>query len=425
VQEELAVTDVAQLEHERPPEPVAGAGRRLRIAVVTPELLRTRGTERANSEFVARMALEHDVHLFAHHWQPAPGDPAVSFHRVPVIPWPGLARFLSFFAAASLAVAREERRGAFHCVYSPGANCMQVDVSTAWFCQARQLALFRSGRHRPAPESLMDWLKLAHRWSYARVVAGVERAFYRSARRWRVIAQSRLLARDLESFYGLDAARTRIAHGGVNASAFTPTERDALRPRARRDMGLKDSQFVFLFIGNNWLIKGLYHAMRALAEVPGALLLVVGADYERTDSWQRLARELGIAERVTYLPRRPDVIYYYAAADALLAPSVYDTFPLMPLEAMACGLPTIISAQTGTAEIVTGEETIVVSSPENTPELAEAMRRLASDTALRARLVAAGLAFAQRHSWDNIYAAVTEEMLAVAEQSAGKNGRHA
>ena len=385
--------------------------RRLRIAVVTPELHRTGGTERANAEFVANFAREHEVCLYAHRWTPDPGV-KVCFHPVPVLLWPGVLRFLSFYAAASLAVERGERRhGRYHGIYSPGANCRQVSVSTAWFCQARQLDLFRSGRHRPPPASIMDWLKLAHRWSYSWIVAGVERRFYQSARLERVIAQSRLLAGDLAHFYSVPEAKLAVAHGGVNAASFDPGERLGLRERARTELGFPEGRFVFFFIGNNWLIKGLYHVLRALAEVPQAQLAIVGADVERRESWHKFAAGLGVADRIHYLPRRRDVIFYYAAADALLAPSVYDTFPLMPMEAMACGLPVIISGRTGVAEIVGAEDALVVSTPENVPELAAAMRRMATDSALRARLVRNGRALAERNPWDRIQRAVEQELL--------------
>lgn len=399
-------------------QPAKGqAARSLRLAVVTPELHRTGGTERANSEVVARLAREHQVCLYAHRWVPDE-TPNICFHPVPVIPWPGLVRFLSFFASASLAVrAGEKRHGGYDGIYSPGANCRQVQVSTAWFCQARQLQLFRSGDHRPAPASAMDWLKLAHRWTTAATLAKVERMFYHSPRLEKVITQSHLLARDLEHYYGLPPERIAVAHGGVNAATFDPQERSALRPQARRDLGLQDGEFVFFFIGNNWLIKGLYHVMKALVHVPGVRLMVVGLGAERPESWQRFSREQGVADRIGYLPRRPDVLYYYAAADALLAPSVYDTFPLMPLEAMACGLPVIVSQQTGVAEILGAEDALVVSRPDEIAELAGLMRRMAGDHSLRGRLVTNGLRLARQNAWDRIHQAVVAELLSVAERA--------
>jgi len=391
------------------PVPATNAGATpLRIAVVTPELHRTGGTERATAELLATLARDHDVCLYAHHWIPDAGV-RICFHRVPVLPWPGLARFLSFYAAASLAIGFGERRhGRYDGIYSPGANCRQVSVALASFCQARQLELFRSGQHRPRPVSLMDWLKLGNRWSFAWITAGVERQFYRSERLRRVIAQSRLVGRDLKHFYGIPESMLEVAHAGVNAATFDPAERLALRPRVRAELGLPDGRFVFFFIGNNWLIKGLYHVLRALAEVPEAWVAIVGADVERRESWEEFSHELGVADRVLYLPRRKDVIAYYAAADALLAPSVYDTFGLMPLEAMACGLPVILSAQMGVAEILDEGSAIILDDPSNFAELARAMHRLMNEPALRQRLVLQGQLRARMSPWDGICRATLE-----------------
>jgi UDP-glucose:(heptosyl)LPS alpha-1,3-glucosyltransferase len=398
--------------------PAKAVGRHLRIAVVTPELHRHGGTERGNAEVVARLAAENQICLFAHHWEPD-GTPNICFHRVRVLPWPGLLRFLSFFLSASHAVERARRRhGGFDAIYSPGPNCRQVQVSSAWFCQARQLAVFRSGKHRPAPATGVDWLKLWHRWSYAAVVARVEKMFYGLDALQKVVTQSHLLARDLQQFYGLNEKRVVVAHGGVNCEHFLPAKRTALRERARHELEIGANEFVFLFIGNNWLIKGLYHVIRALPQVPSARLMVVGLGAERPKSWQKYASQLGVAERIRFLPKRPDILYYYAAADALLAPSVYDTFPLMPMEAMACGLPTIISRTTGVAEIVGPDDTLVVEQLDDSAELTAAMRRMVEDAELRARLVANGLRLARRHPWDGICRAIAAELLRTAEANA-------
>lgn len=390
----------------------------VRIAVVTPELHRLRGTERATSEIVARLAQDQPICLFAHQWTPD-GTPNICFHRVPVIRWPGLLHYLSFYAMATRAVAAAERRhGKFSAIYSPGPNCAQVQVAAAHFCQARQLELFRSGKHRPAPASLLDWAKLAHRWSYAWVVSQVEGHFYRLPGLQSVIAPSQVLARDLQNYYGLDSRRVSVAHNGVDCRNFNPEARAALRKNARHELELPDGQFTFLFIGNNWLIKGLQHAIRALAQVPDAQLLVVGRGYERLESWKKYSDGLGVSRRIQYVPRRPDVLHYYAAADALLAASVYDTFGMTVLEAMACGLPAIISRSMGVAEIAGPDDCLLVAQLQDAAELALAMQRITTDAALRAKLAANGARLAERQPWDAAYRAIAAELRRAAGQNA-------
>ncbi len=359
---------------------------------------------------MTRLARTHQICLFAHHWEP--DGTQVCFHRVPVLAWPGILRFLSFYFLASRAVRKAAKEhGEFAGVYSPGPNCSEVDVCGASFCQARQLGFIRSGKHRPPLASAKDALKLAHRWAYAWIVSRLEEAFYRNPSLKRVVTPSHLLARDLAHYYGLPAMKITVSPAGVNTATFHAEGRAALRQKARMSLGISASEFAFFFIGNNWMVKGLYHLMRAMRGAPHARVFVVGLGEEDPESWQRLARTEGVADRIVFLPRRADVIFYYAAADCLVVPSVYDTFALMPLEAMACGLPVILSRNTGVAEIVGAEDCLVVENIEDLGEMAQAMSRMANDAGLRARLSANGLALARRRSWDGIYQAIAEELL--------------
>jgi UDP-glucose:(heptosyl)LPS alpha-1,3-glucosyltransferase len=400
------------------PAEIASRNETLRIAVVTPELHGTGGTERVTSEIVARLARQHRVCLFAHRWA-LQSDVNVCFHRVPVLGGIGLIRYLSFFCSASLAVWRASRRhGPYAAVYSPGPNCAQASVVTAHFCQARYLELLNSGQHRPAPESWLDGARHANRRFYASVVARVEKIFYADPRRC-VITPSRALADDLHRHYGVPPDRIRVAHSGVDAATFSPERRSALRGAARKEFGLGDGDFAFLFLGNSWQIKGLLYALRALAETPGARLLVVGTDVEPPQPWQRAAKEFGVAGRVTFVPRRADVICFYAAADALLAPSIYDSFALMPLEAAACGVPSIITRTMGVAEVLTGDDAVVLERADDVAALAAAMRRLMQDSAFREALAHNAMVRARENPWDRAYQITCVALLDAVEQHNG------
>lgn len=402
-------------------QPIAGnlascdAVAALRIAIVTPDLHRTGGTERGAAELMSRLARRHRICLFANHWEPD-ATPNICFHRVPVIPWPGLARFYSFYWAATRALsAAEHSEGRYDTIYSPGPNCKQVEVCTAWFCQQRQHELLAAGRLRPRPARFTGWLRLLHRRLYAASVTRLERNFYRSPRLQRVISPAEVLKTDLVQCYGVEPERIVVGHSGVDSSAFAPARREALRPQARRELGLQDGVFHFLFVGTDWVRKGLLTILEALPGVPGAELLVVGA--EQPEAWRRASARFGVESRVRYLPRRADILYYYAAADALVAPSVYEPFGLMPLEAMACGLPSIITRPMGVTELVAPDEALILEDAFNTHELARTMRELMTDSALYTRLVSAGIARARAHPWDRMCDITMEQLLAVAQRN--------
>jgi UDP-glucose:(heptosyl)LPS alpha-1,3-glucosyltransferase len=349
------------------------------------------------------------------HKAPATASTNICFHPVPVVPWPGLLRFLSFFAAASWKVSSAARRhGGFDVIYSPGPNCRQVEVCTAWFCQARQDELLRSGKLRPAAANVSDWLRLAHRRIYAATVTRLERGFYRSARLRSVVSPAQVLKDDLVASYGIDPARIMVAHAGVDAETFGPAQREALRTQARAELGLGEDEFWFLFAGTDWVRKGMLTVHAAMRETPQARLLAVGP-YDPA-SWKRHAERAGIAGRIRYLPPRRDILFYFAAADALVAPSVFEPFGLIPLEAMACGLPVIITPPMGVAEIVTPEDAVILRQADDATELAVAMRRVMEDAGLRAKLARNAPPRARMHPWDAIYRATEAELLSAARQ---------
>jgi glycosyltransferase involved in cell wall biosynthesis len=85
-------------------------------------------------------------------------------------------------------------------------------------------------------------------------------------------------------------------------------------------------------------------------------------------------------------------------ADLYLYPSRLEAFPIPIAEAMACGTPIVTSRANGLAEIA-GDAAVMVD-PEDTDEIADAMRRILRDDELRARISAAGLERSKRYSWD-------------------------
>jgi UDP-glucose:(heptosyl)LPS alpha-1,3-glucosyltransferase len=200
----------------------------------------------------------------------------------------------------------------------------------------------------------------------------------------------------------------------VDAETFGSEQRAARRQEARAALGLREGEFWFLFAGTDGVRKGMLTVHAALREVPEARLLAVGP-YDPA-SWRRDATRLGIAERIRYLPPRPDILFYFAAADALVAPSVLEPFGLIPLEAMACGLPVIISRPMGVAEIASAEDAVILERAEDAQELAGAMRRVMQDESLRARLATNASRRARMHPWDAIYQATQAELLAAARK---------
>src|SRR5207302_4391062 len=132
---------------------------------------------------------------------------------------------------------------------------------------------------------------------------------------------------------------------------FHPRQGEALRGAARAQLGCRPRDTLFLFVGSGFSRKGLAAAIDALAAAanPAFWLLVVGRDREEA-RFARQARSAGLAERVRFLGGREDVRPLYAAADCFILPSRYDPLPNTTLEALAMGVPAIVSSRCGAAE---------------------------------------------------------------------------
>jgi UDP-glucose:(heptosyl)LPS alpha-1,3-glucosyltransferase len=169
---------------------------------------------------------------------------------------------------------------------------------------------------------------------------------------------------------------------------------------------------VFLFVGMNFEIKRLDLAMESLAaamrtstDFRPALLVAGRGDLKR---YQARAEEMGVSERVTFAGVVEDMASCYASADVFFMPSRFDTFGLVVLEAMAAGLPVIITDRTGAKDIVTsGREGFVVPVDAPASEYAECMGRLMNRDR-REQMGRFGRAAAAAHSWEGVASQVMD-----------------
>src|SRR5439155_18617893 len=137
----------------------------------------------------------------------------------------------------------------------------------------------------------------------------------------------------------------RVIYHGVDLKLFSPENRRRWRAGMRAQYGLSEDEMVFLYVGD--LRKGARRCITALSRIPEGRLLFVS----RTPAspYQRLAEDAGVANRVRFLRATNQVEKAYAAADAFLHPSPYDAFGMVVSEAMACGLPVVVSREAGAA----------------------------------------------------------------------------
>ena len=173
---------------------------------------------------------------------------------------------------------------------------------------------------------------------------------------------------------------------------------DGTRQKTRASFGLSDRTWTWMTVGVQPNTKGTDRVVRALAEFPDARLLIAGSndDDKAAQTVNALARNLGVADRVTWLGHREDMPQVMAAADLLLHPSRYDTTGTVILEGVVNGLPVIATEVCGYATHVTAAGAgAVVAEPFDQGAFAAAIKS-AQDPAVSAAWSKAGMTYGQR-----------------------------
>ncbi len=169
------------------------------------------------------------------------------------------------------------------------------------------------------------------------------------------------------------------------AAHLTPEE----RCRLRTERGFRDNDVVFVFSGKLIDRKDprlLLSALDAMALREHAAVLLLGDGVLR-EELERLATSRGLRARFEGFVNQEALPKLYAIADAFVLPSHFDPRATVVNEAMACGLPILVTNRCGPAgDIVRDGENGFVFAPGDAPRLARAMDALASDAALRASM---------------------------------------
>ena len=411
----------------------------MRLAVVSPFVDRQHGSERALAELLERLARDYHcaIHLYAERVDDLPlaggklldssESGGIVWHKVPSIPGPHLVKFVGWmFANASLRWWHRVFCGfSFDLILSPGINCLNADVIIvhAIFRRLQELARETgSSGARSAGTRSSDWLRNLHRRAYYGLLTVLEGRLY-SDRSTALAAVSQRTADLLDQYF--HRSDVRVIPNGVDMREFSAPARAARRDAARWRLGLLETDFVLLLIGNDWRVKGLPAILQAMAQLPALPLhlLVVGND--AIAPFRETAKSLGVLDRCHWESPRPDVITFYAAADTYVSPSLEDSFGLPVAEAMACGLPVITSTYAGVSGLIHNTvDGFVLPEPEDTQTLARILERLYRDTEFRRNIGEAASRTAQHWTWDRSAAEAWQLLQELAKTKNNEDHRH-
>jgi UDP-glucose:(heptosyl)LPS alpha-1,3-glucosyltransferase len=219
---------------------------------------------------------------------------------------------------------------------------------------------------------------------YHRYTLRAEARLFASPRLKAVICNSRMVRDEIAQRFAVAGERLHVVYSAVDRGRHNPDRARRDRETLRARLGIGGGVTALLLVGSGYERKGVATALRALARVDDAVLVVVGRE-SRIGRYEALARALGVAGRVRFAGPQADPVPYYGAADAFVLPTLYDPLPNAALEAMACGLPVVTSTKSGAAELVEQWECGFVCAASDVAGLAARLAAL-RDPGLRATL---------------------------------------
>ncbi len=353
------------------------------IAVVIPKYRLLGGAEGFVFSLTERLAPrpQFEVHVFANRYRE--GKAPIVFHRVPIIFFPRFLKQISFAYFAN----RRIRKGDFDLVHSHD-RIFKMDLFTF---------------HGIPHETWVRRMRNKHPSLFDRGMMWVEKKGLTGPPVPRVLAVSSLVKRELQKSYPF----IEVMHPGVSLKRFSPENNPGVRQQIRERHGIGSEDLVILFVGMNFEIKRLGLLIQGIAQLPrkdvekqGLKLLVVGKGKEAV--YRDMAGEYGVEKSLVFAGATSHVERYYQASDVLAMPSVYDTFGMVVLEAMAAGLPVIITRTVGAGDLVEdGVQGFVLGDPPTAAGVAEKFRLLFSREN-RLKMGRHALRRALEHSWDRV-----------------------
>jgi glycosyltransferase involved in cell wall biosynthesis len=364
----------------------------LRIAVLSRNFSSTGGgAERYSIALVEQLASRHEVHVFAQTVNHS--FPGVTYH--PVLLPMKRPRWINqlWFAYATW---RATRSG-FDIVHSH-ENSWHGNVQTVHVLPVKHnLFAGRTG--------LALWLRWLKVCTSPRLVVylALEAARYAPRLRRSVVLASDTLRVVMEASYPQARSAMQVIAPGVSDVPGPASAQ--VKQQARVALQLPTQGTGLLFVGNDFRKKGLPALLDALVLLPNdCWLAVVGEGEQRAAMRQRVA-SLKLGGRVYFLGALQQMDVVYQAADCLVHPTLEDTYAMVVLEAMAHGLPVVVSAARYcgiSAELTDGVNAVLLNEPESALVIAKAVARVTGDHNVGTKLGQQAVVFAAQRTWGRV-----------------------
>ena len=294
----------------------------------------------------------HQVEIFTISWNGDLPNEGIAVHIMPTRGLFNYSRYQRFIDAARDRIRREADQGRPFDLLVGFNRMAGLD---AYFvadpCFVERAHVMRGFFYRLTPR---------YRW-----FAACEQAIFSSEAHTEFLLLSELEKAHFQKWYGTADGRFHLIPPFLSPERLIMQDKAEMRRYLRSAFSFDAEDFVYLLVGSGFSVKGLDRAIQALASLPAAKLdrcrlLAVGQDNPKP--FLQMAEKLGVADRVTIAGGRADIPQLMQGADAYVHPAYRENTGLVLLEAMACGLPVLVTDVCGYAYHIAAAEAGLVSA---------------------------------------------------------------
>lgn len=196
-------------------------------------------------------------------------------------------------------------------------------------------------------------------------LAGFEQAVFSGESKTKVMLVARNQKDQYQTYYDTQDSRFFLLPPGVVADRKRGDDWRDQRCKIRQEFAIDDAQVLLVTIGSGFVTKGVDRVLHAFAQVTSTMparLLLIGQG--NTSQFERLAKQLGVADNVTFVAGRDDIPAVLQGADLMVHPAYMESGGMVLIEAIIAGLPVIASSVCGFAHYIDEAQAgVVVPEP--------------------------------------------------------------
>ncbi len=359
----------------------------LKIAFIRAEFDQFGGAERFTNALMQSLAGQGaEIHIFARKWQES-SQMSYTVHQVGGFSCPSLLRQISFVNS----VKKHLQNNHFDLIQSNERTLSQHIYRAGDGVHSKWLELRKE--HVCFLKRVSLTINPFHLYTLY-----LERKMFEQEKLRAIIVNSEMVRSEIISRFNVADNKIHTIYNGVDLKKFKPENRKIMGRLLRQEYNISTEEPIILFVGSGYERKGVSQLLHAASQLKLSYRLwIIGKD--STKKYIRMAQELGMRDQVTFWGKQNNVEKFYAAADFFVLPTLYDPFPSVALEAMASGLPIVITKTCGVAEVIRHDQEGFILSKQDDVFLANYLQILTANKEKRLKMSKNAVACAQKFSF--------------------------